>query len=255
MPKEERVFDTNGVLRSRTLSDWTTLGPQGTNAYSEAKRDPRVNRSVSIMFDPLSSSALATLSETDYDDGGSTDLSYFPHLNPIRKKGYHYAVVNKTDVDTEQLSWTTIEGWFTGKLATVSETDYSYSSSYRARGIIELPTETRALNPANLSDVRFMMKVATTRLSMKARRPGGQIPARISGQMSRQVKPGSRNQIRGSKPTPGTIISAISERLGTPAVIRVSLSKRSTSTQAGSHTFSPTRQKSSRRRRPRPRLL
>ena len=153
MAKEERSFDTNGVLRSRTLTDWVVLGPQGQNGYGNAARDPRVKRSVSIIFDPNSSSALATMSETDYDEGGSTDPTYFSHLNAIRSKGYHYAVVNKADVDTEQLEWATISGWFTGKLAAVSETDYLYSPNYRARGIIGLPTETRALNPTDPGDV------------------------------------------------------------------------------------------------------
>jgi len=155
MAKEERVFDTNGVLRSRTLNDWTVLEAQGQNAYSEAKRDPRVKRSVSIMFDPNSSSALATLTETVYDESGSTDPTYFPQLNAKRKKGYHYAVIpDKTTVDTESISWATVEGWFPPtKLAAVSETDYSYDSGYRARGMIGLPTETRALNPTNTSDI------------------------------------------------------------------------------------------------------
>jgi RHS repeat-associated protein len=153
MAKEERSFDTNGVLRSRTLTDWVVLGPLGQTPYGGASRDPRVKRSVSIVFDPNSSSALATMSEIDYDEGGSTDPTYFSHLNAIRKKSYHYALVNKADVDTEQLSWTTISGWFTGKLAAVSETVYSYSPNYRARGIIGLQTEARSLNPTNTGDV------------------------------------------------------------------------------------------------------
>lgn len=153
MPKEERAYDANGVLRSRTINDWTVLGPQGTGAYGEAKRDPRVKRSVSLTFEPNSSSALAVLSETDHDDTGSADPEYFSHLNVKQKRGYHYAVVTKTDVDTEQLSWTTITGWFSGKLAAVSETDYSYSSNYKSRGIIGLPVESRVLNPTNTSDV------------------------------------------------------------------------------------------------------
>jgi RHS repeat-associated protein len=155
MVKEERVFDTNGVLRSRTLNDWVVLEAQGQDAYSEAKRDPRVKRSVSIMLDPNSTSALATLTEIDYDEGGSTDPTNFPQLNAKRKKSYHYAVIqDKTTVDTEAVSWSTVEGWFPpSKLAAISETDFSYNSSYRARGIIGLPVETRALNPANTSDV------------------------------------------------------------------------------------------------------
>lgn len=149
MVREERVKDTNGVLRSRTINDWIVLGPQGTGANTNAMRDPRLRRSVTFLFDPGSPSALATLSETDFDDTGSNDPTYFSHLNVKRNKAYHYAVVNKTEVDTEQLEWATITDWFSNKLASISETDYSYSSSYRERGIIGLPVETRILNPAN----------------------------------------------------------------------------------------------------------
>jgi RHS repeat-associated protein len=154
MPFDERAYDTNGVLRSRTLTEWTTKASGNPNIQAAA-RDPRVKRSLSITFDPspTSSIALATLSETDYDENGSSDATYFSHLNPIRKKGYHYIVLNKSSVDTQSLSWSSIPGWFTGKLAAVSETYYSYNADYRARNIIGLPTETRALNPTNPSDV------------------------------------------------------------------------------------------------------
>ena len=152
MPYDERAYDSNGVLRSRNLTEWITKTGATSNTGTRT-RDPRVRRSVSILFDPNSTSALATMSETDYDETGSVDPSYFSHLNVKRKKGYHYAAVSKTSVDDEALSWTTIAGWFAGKLAAISEVDYSYSPDYRLRGIIGLPTQTRTLNPGNPGDV------------------------------------------------------------------------------------------------------
>ena len=152
MPYDERAYDSNGVLRSRNLTEWITKAGTTSN-IGALTRDPRVKRTVSILFDPNSASALTTMSETDYDETGSADPTYFSHLNVKRKKGYHYAAVSKTSVDNESLSWTTIAGWFTGKLASISEVDYSYDPDYRSRGIIGLPTQTRALSPVNPGDV------------------------------------------------------------------------------------------------------
>ena len=150
--KEERVRDSNGAIRSRTIQEWSVLGPQGTGAYVDAMRDPRPKRTLSISFEPNSNSAVATLTVNDFDDAGSSDLEFFSHLNIRRTKSYHYVVVDKSQVDDEQLTWATIEGWFPhSKLATATETDYVYNPAYKARGILGLPIETRVMNPVNLS--------------------------------------------------------------------------------------------------------
>lgn len=154
MPYEENAFDASGNLRSRTLTDWEVRGPQGAGANQNAKRDPRVKRSVTIMFEVGSSSALATMTVNEFDDAGSTDPEHFSHLNVKRTKGYHYKVLNATNVDDEQLSWATIESWFSNvPIASITETDYSYDPDYKARGITSRPVETRVLNPANPNDV------------------------------------------------------------------------------------------------------
>ncbi|MBP6212839.1 MAG: hypothetical protein KA447_07320 [Pyrinomonadaceae bacterium] len=149
MVAEERIFDSNGQLRSRTLNDWITKDTSVSGSI--VSRDPRVKRSLSLAFDPGSANALATLSQTEFDEYGNSDPTYFSHLNVERTKGYHYVLIDdKTTVDNEALSWTTIESWFPqSKLAAVTETDYSYDPNYKDRGIIGLPIRTRSLDPAN----------------------------------------------------------------------------------------------------------
>ncbi len=150
---EEKVFDNADHVhpRSRTLTKWETKGPQGEGAFSGAERDARVKETATIIFEPASNSALATMTKFEYDDSGSADPSYFSHLNLKRKKTYHYAVIqNKTTVDNEVLDWNTIEGWFTNvPLASDVQTNYSYNADFWARGIIGLPWETIVWDPAN----------------------------------------------------------------------------------------------------------
>lgn len=153
MPIEEKSYDENGALRSRKFTEITYKGPQ-SGGHADAKRDPRVTRTISISFEPSpETNALATLSETEYDESGSTDPEYFSHLNVKKVRSYHYAVVTKASVDEEQLSWSTMVGWFSGKLATTAETDYLYATGngedYKERGIIGLPIESRILSPSN----------------------------------------------------------------------------------------------------------
>jgi hypothetical protein len=153
MIKEGKNFDSSSAhnLRSRTITDWKAKGPQGTGASPLAERDPRVERTVTITFEPNSNAALATMTKLEYDDSGSTDPSHFSHLNLKRKTTYHYAVIsNKTTVDDEALNWTTIESWFTNvSKSSIAETSYYYDASYRTRGIIGLPWESRAMDPTN----------------------------------------------------------------------------------------------------------
>lgn len=153
MPKEERTYDENGTLRSRTLNEWIVKGPLPSNdplrpAFGDAKRDPRIKSTVSVMVD--SGQALATLSETEYDEPGTngytvegqTDPAYFSHLNVKRKKAYHFAVVPLSVAQTGTLSQ--IASYFNSNLlSNTAETDYQYDTNYKARGISSLPTESR----------------------------------------------------------------------------------------------------------------
>lgn len=150
MVRDEKTFDENGAVRARTLTDWIVKGPTGNQYLSTAKRDARIKRSVTISFEPGSTTALATYSETEYDESGSTDPEFFSHLNVKRKKAYNYAAVTAANVDDEALSWSTIESWFpSSKVETVSEMDYQYDPNYKSRGILGLPTETRLYDTQN----------------------------------------------------------------------------------------------------------
>ena len=154
MPKEERTYDENGVLRSRTLTEWITKGAVSTGdplrpAYSGAQRDARVKRTVSVTIE--SNQALAVLSENDYDENdlvGSTNAEYFSHLNVKQSKSYQFVSI---DVNTAKFgTLAQIAGYFSSApLASISETTYLYDANYKARGIPSLPIETRVLNPNN----------------------------------------------------------------------------------------------------------
>jgi RHS repeat-associated protein len=162
MVLEERNYDTNGQLRSRTLNDWIVTGPQGTGADSRAKRDPKVKRSVSIIIE--GTKALATMSETEYEIPGSSgvpsDLSYFAHLNPKQTKSYHFVEIPKATAIDTNLSWSTIETLFANaQVASISQNTYKYDEYYKARGISSLPDITKVLNPSNSADILAQTQV------------------------------------------------------------------------------------------------
>ncbi len=161
-PVDERVYtkplnagnpNSREILK-RTKWDYVVAPPRSGGVGPQGTRDARTKRSVSIVFEPGSGYALAKLSTIEYDDAGSSDPEFFSHLNAKRQKAYHFASVPKATAEDPALTWATIEGWFpSSKLASVTETDYSYDSAYKARGILGRPVETRVLNPANPSDV------------------------------------------------------------------------------------------------------
>ena len=158
---DEKVFaapDTNGVKRlvSRKLTDWKQDGPL-PGGYFEATRDPRPERTIAVTLE--NGKALATMSETEYEtpgENGSTapdDRSYFARLNAKQTKSYHFLELNSSDAQNLDIGTIKSRFYQFGQVASISQTDYQYDSSYRTRGIIGLPTETRVLNPSNPSDV------------------------------------------------------------------------------------------------------
>ncbi|HEY0426708.1 MAG TPA: RHS repeat-associated core domain-containing protein [Pyrinomonadaceae bacterium] len=154
MPYEERTYDENGNLRTRTLTEYIVAAARA-GGDARATRDARPKRNVSIIIE--GSSALATLSTTEYDDGGSIDDEYFSDLNVRETKSYPFVVIPKTTAESDTLSWTAIDNYFAGVTPTsISRTDYIYGApgeSYKARGIIGLSSESRVLNPSNTADV------------------------------------------------------------------------------------------------------
>jgi len=157
MAFEEKVYseplaendETSRRLVKRVLNDVIVAPPRpGGNAVGT--RDARTDKSVSITFE--NGKALATLSTTDYDDGGSGDPEFFSHLNAKRKRGYQFKVINPELAKNASIA--DIAALFSSSdLAVVSETDYSYDPAYKTRGILGRPVETRSLNPLNPNDV------------------------------------------------------------------------------------------------------
>lgn len=149
---EERVFapaSAGGAMLRRKLNEWIMDGPT-PGGVSNATRDPRVIKQIGIAFEPGSANALASMSETIYDT--NADPQYSAQLNPKQVKTYGYVVLDLTTAQTGTIAQ--ISSLFNSShLASVGETDYLYDSNYKARNITGLPTETRVLNPTNLSDI------------------------------------------------------------------------------------------------------
>lgn len=152
MPFDELAYDENDHInpRSRVLTEYVTkntlTGWDGLTAHS----DLRVARKVAIIFEPGSANALATLSETTYDENNPNALpSNFPQLNVKSQKSYHYRALNPEDAKTQPLGWLVNHYNLAANPASVTETDYLYNEAYEARGITSLPFETRILDPGN----------------------------------------------------------------------------------------------------------
>lgn len=143
-PKEERSYDEYGALRSRTLSKFVTKGNW------LAQRDLRPWKSITVSIE--GGTALAVKSETEYDENGSSDATFFAHLNPIRSKSYHYVSVPLLTAQSESLTFEQLDALFSSApLSGVSEYDYIYDSDYKDRGITSLLAESRVLNPLTFS--------------------------------------------------------------------------------------------------------
>jgi RHS repeat-associated protein len=146
---QSEVFGSDGVtLLSRSLSEITNKAiPWWTESSSEApSNDTRPTKRISIGFE--GGKALATLEETEYDENGNTDPTYFAHLNVKKVKGYKPKVLDFNTAKTGNFA-TIAQLFNTSDLLTISEMDYLYDENYKSRGILGLPTESRLLDPHN----------------------------------------------------------------------------------------------------------
>lgn len=190
MVYDEQTYDENQSLRSRTLTSFktesTSVGSPSYPGIATAERDARPEKTVSITFD--GGSALATLTTIVYDQPGSADAKYFSHLNARSKKSTHFASVSAGVAASTDLTWSTINSWFTNTVyASSSETDYKYSAQggdpYMARGIIGMITESRILDPTNPSDI-----LSKTQFKYDTE---GQYPMLIEGTNPQWIDPGT----------------------------------------------------------------
>ena len=161
MATEERIKDSTGQLRSRILTEWKAQDAQGTGAYPLAQRDPRPEKTISITIDPVSTTALATMTETTYDT--NAERKYFAHLNPKLVKSTHYVTISKTIAQdpTKGFAYFSQQFFSAPQFAAASQTDYLYDSYYLARGIIGLPERVRVLNPSTLDLENPLAKTET----------------------------------------------------------------------------------------------
>ena len=148
-PYDERAYDASSShnLISRKLTAYDVTGAL-SGGHSDAKRDLRPTHSVSIIFEPGNSNALATMSATTYDTSGNSDAAYFSSLNPIQLSAYNYVSVSSSTASSA--AFATALGWFNGQTAAVvSETEYLYDSNYKARNINGLVWKTRVEDGSN----------------------------------------------------------------------------------------------------------
>lgn len=148
---EEKLFNSNNNLLRRSLYDYILRSTFSGNV------EPRKIREISLVFENESSSALATLTEMEYEvpgqNGIPTDPDYFAHLNLKQTKTYDLLPVALTTAKTADIN--TIKNLFyqSGHVSALSQIDYLYDANYKQRGIIGLPIQTRTLNPSNPADI------------------------------------------------------------------------------------------------------
>jgi RHS repeat-associated protein len=149
MPVDERSYSkpdaTSGqrTILSRKLTEWTTTGPL-PGGHPSAKRNARVRREISIIFEPTATSALVSLGETEYGDEltYAATPDYFADLNVTKTKTYHYKAVSRSTAETADIEY--FKALFTSAdVARVGVTEYLYDANYKNRNINPLVSATR----------------------------------------------------------------------------------------------------------------
>jgi RHS repeat-associated protein len=145
MALEEKIYSPPSVpnneqtrtLLRRKLTDWQNAAPRPDG---NMPRDARPAKTVSIVFEPNASHALATMTETVYDT--NSDMEYFAHLNAKQVKTYNYITLDLTMGQTATIE--TISALFSNSnLAVVKEAEYLYDANYKPRNLTQLPVETK----------------------------------------------------------------------------------------------------------------
>jgi hypothetical protein len=156
-PYDERVYSTTGELIKRKLTKYVKTGhlPSG---YTEATRDFRPNKEITVTSEPGYSYALVKMSEIIYETPGQNDVpsdaSYFAALNQKQIKTFHsIALSTSTAADPNTNIDTFINLFANSTPASVNEADYLYNSNYKDKNITGLTTEARILNPSNPTDI------------------------------------------------------------------------------------------------------
>ncbi len=192
-PKETQSFDTIGRMISRSFTKYKVEPSRTINGIAgnqEATRDPRPEKTISIMIEPGSGMALATQSETIYDT--HAEYKHFAHLNPKETKTTHYVSLTEAVATDESKTIVDFESLFiTPQYASISRNDYEYNQNYLSRGITSLPIRTKVLNPNDPAEV-----LAQTETIYDSTYPGAsslQVSYGIVGSMTCPTSTGSVN--------------------------------------------------------------
>jgi len=145
---EEIFYNSGNQIVRRTINSYIKEGAHGAGAEPTATRDARLEKQISIIIEPDSSTALMTQSVNEYDS--QTDLEYFAYLNVKRVKEYGFVTVSKTTAENLSNNFAVFANYFNSQTPVrVMETDYLYDADYKARNMTSLPTETRILDGQN----------------------------------------------------------------------------------------------------------
>ncbi len=138
---EERVYDANGTMVRRTLTEWAqssatytkpkpTSGTPATGNYT-AYRNARSVKTVNLLLD-TPGNALTTTATYGYD----TNYQFSTGVELTSLNDHHYAPLDKPTAEAGAINVMPI-----GSLARSSETSYlTYDASYRNRNLLGLPT-------------------------------------------------------------------------------------------------------------------
>jgi RHS repeat-associated protein len=133
---DERVYDANGLMLRRSLTEWTVSGPT-SGGYSLATRDPRVTKRVEIILDTGTSNALAS----------TTTMVYDADLNVIATNHYGFADVDMSTAQTGAIGSIPLGTLLRTEEATFLVNDPNIAQAtrdaYRARNLVALPTSSR----------------------------------------------------------------------------------------------------------------
>lgn len=133
MPREERIYNSSGVMQRRTLYQLTEDGPQGSNGYATATRNARVTKKIDIILD-TGGNALAS----------ATEMSYDADLNLISTRRYDYSSIDQVTAQTADIpsiqNGTLLRTEETTFLINDTNLDLTVRDAYRARKLLSLPT-------------------------------------------------------------------------------------------------------------------
>ncbi len=160
---ETRRFDENGQLLSRSLFEWTAVGPM-PGGETNAKRDLRISRTVEFTFEPGSPKALAILKSNEYETPYQRDPGFFAHLNRTRNRTWKFSVFDAPEAVSIDISTAAAAIVSSSEVRTNVSTQYLYETEYLGRGITGMVESEKIHDPREpgivLNETRFEYDLA-----------------------------------------------------------------------------------------------